>query len=63
MLGDIPVIGAFFRRQQTQKERQELVIVATPRLVGPVQAKDVPALPGSLLDTKDPVVPFGVVRP
>ena len=63
LLGDIPVIGAFFRRQQTQKERQELVIVATPRLVGPVQAKDVPALPGSLLDTKDPIVPFGVVRP
>ena len=63
VLGDIPVIGAFFRRQQTQKERQELVIVATPRLVGPVQAKDMPALPGSMLDTKDPVVPFGVVRP
>ena len=63
LLGDIPVIGAFFRRQQMQKERQELVIVATPRLVGPVQAKDIPALPGSLLDTKDPVVPFGMVRP
>ena len=63
ILGDIPVIGAFFRRQQTQKERQELVIVATPRLVGPVQPKDLPALPGSLLDTKNPVVPFGVVRP
>ena len=63
ILGDIPVIGAFFRRQQIQKERQELVIVATPRLVGPVQPKDLPALPGSLLDTQDPVVPFGVVRP
>jgi pilus assembly protein CpaC len=63
LLGDIPVIGAFFRRQQVQKERQELVIVATPRLVGPMQPKDVPALPGSLFDTKDPVVPFGVVRP
>jgi pilus assembly protein CpaC len=63
LLGDIPVIGGFFKRQQTQKERQELVIVATPRLVGPVQPKELPALPGSLLDTKDPVVPFGVVRP
>jgi pilus assembly protein CpaC len=63
LLGDIPVIGAFFKRQQTQKERQELVIVATPRLVGPVQPKELPALPGSLLDTTDPVVPFGVVRP
>lgn len=34
-LGDIPVLGAFFKRQQNQKERQELIIVATPRLVEP----------------------------
>jgi pilus assembly protein CpaC len=32
-LGDVPVLGAFFKRQQNQKERQELIIVATPRLV------------------------------
>lgn len=32
-LGDLPVLGAFFKRQQNQKERQELIIVATPRLV------------------------------
>jgi pilus assembly protein CpaC len=34
-LGDVPVLGAFFKRQQNQKERQELIIVATPRLVEP----------------------------
>lgn len=34
-LGDLPVLGAFFKRQQNQKERQELIIVATPRLVEP----------------------------
>lgn len=60
LLGDIPVLGAFFRRQQSQKERQELVIVATPRLVGPTQAQDMPPLPGT------PPAPdaqsFGVVR-
>lgn len=33
LLGDLPVLGAFFKRQQNQKERQELIIVATPRLV------------------------------
>lgn len=33
LLGDVPVLGAFFKRQQNQKERQELIIVATPRLV------------------------------
>ncbi|TCM15374.1 pilus assembly protein CpaC [Novosphingobium sp. PhB165] len=35
LLGDIPVLGAFFKRQQNQRERQELIIVATPRLVEP----------------------------
>lgn len=60
LLGDIPVLGAFFRRQQSQKERQELVIVATPRLVGPTQAQDMPPLPGST-PAPDPQS-FGVVR-
>ena len=63
LLGDIPVLGAFFRRQQNQKERQELVIVATPRLVGPVQAKDLPPLPGATVpDASDQGADFGVVR-
>ncbi|NIJ18107.1 type II and III secretion system protein family protein [Sphingobium vermicomposti] len=63
LLGDIPVLGAFFRRQQSQKERQELVIVATPRLVGPVQAASMPALPGTATDAIAPDAPtFGLVR-
>lgn len=61
LLGDIPVLGAFFRRQQSQKERQELVIVATPRLVGPTQAADLPPLPGTA-SPQDTAAPFGVVR-
>ncbi|KMS51117.1 Flp pilus assembly protein secretin CpaC [Novosphingobium barchaimii LL02] len=40
-LGDIPVLGAFFKRQQNQKERQELIIVATPRLVEPEAVRPV----------------------
>ena len=63
LLGDIPVLGAFFRRQQSQKERQELVIVATPRLVGPTQAKDMPPLPGAgAVPAADGEAAFGVVR-
>lgn len=63
LLGDIPVLGAFFRRQQSQKERQELVIVATPRLVGPVQAASMPPLPGASADAvTSSAPPFGVVR-
>lgn len=75
--GDLPVLGAFFKRQQTQKERQELIIVATPRLVGPMEAGTVPPLPGAATASFDPSVgdmilgtdgieqrtrPFGVVR-
>jgi pilus assembly protein CpaC len=76
-LGDLPVLGAFFKRQQNQKERQELIIVATPRLVGPMDPSQVPPLPGSATASIDPSIgdmiigtdgleqhsrPFGVVR-
>jgi pilus assembly protein CpaC len=46
LLGDIPIIGALFKRQETLKERQELVIVVTPRLVDPLKPDEVPSLPG-----------------
>lgn len=77
LLGDLPIIGAFFKRQQNQKERQELIIVATPRLVGPMEAGTMPPLPGTTEGAPDPTIgdmilgtdgieqrsrPFGVVR-
>ena len=74
LLGDIPVLGAFFKRQQNQKERQELIIVATPRLVDPLKPEDVPPLPRAGVDPSigDMILgtdgldqaqaPFGVVR-
>ncbi len=76
LLGDIPVLGALFKRQQTQKERQELIIVVTPRLVGPIQPGALPPLPtgaamvdagaagrGKSIDGLDQkAAPFGVVR-
>jgi pilus assembly protein CpaC len=46
-IGDLPVIGAFFKRQQNQRESQELIIVATPRLVGPMSPAQIPPLPGT----------------
>ncbi|WP_062791974.1 type II and III secretion system protein family protein [Sphingobium chlorophenolicum] len=49
-LGDLPVLGAFFKRQQNQKEKQELIIVATPRLVTAVKPEEVPPLPGVAVD-------------
>ena len=33
ILGDVPVIGAFFRNNYTKKEKKELVILLTPRII------------------------------
>jgi pilus assembly protein CpaC len=46
-IGELPVIGALFGRSRAQRDAQELVIIATPRLVRPMQASAVPPLPGS----------------
>ncbi|WP_269714207.1 type II and III secretion system protein family protein [Caulobacter sp. NIBR2454] len=39
-LGSLPVIGGLFKTQQSSGEKRELIIVATPRLVGPLNAED-----------------------
>ncbi|XAH24552.1 type II and III secretion system protein family protein [Xylophilus sp. GW821-FHT01B05] len=36
MLGDLPILGAFFKRQNYQQKETELVIIVTPRLVKPM---------------------------
>lgn len=46
-LGDIPIIGALFSRTNNAQERQELIVIATPRLVRPMEPEDVPPLPGT----------------
>ena len=40
-LGDIPILGAFFRSTSNSKMEKELVIVATVHLVKPVQESDI----------------------
>lgn len=47
-LGDLPVIGAFFRSTRFDREDKELLMVVTPHLVRPI-ARDAktPPLPGS----------------
>lgn len=54
-LGDLPILGTFFKRQQNQRESQELIIVATPRLVGPMDPGQIPPLPGTRNDV-DPTI-------
>lgn len=48
VLGDIPVLGAFFKRQNYQQNEKELVIIVTPHLVTPLpKSTDLtPLLPG-----------------
>lgn len=36
LLGDLPVLGSFFRRNNYQQSEKELVIVVTPHLVRPI---------------------------
>lgn len=47
LLGDLPIIGAFFKQLNYQRKDKELVIIVTPHLVSPL-AKDarLPSLPG-----------------
>lgn len=41
ILGDLPILGSFFRSAKTDREDKELVIVATVNLVKPVQESDI----------------------
>ncbi|MCK8562297.1 type II and III secretion system protein family protein [Yersinia ruckeri] len=41
LIGDIPILGALFRKTGTQTKRSELVVIATVNLVKPMQSKDV----------------------
>ncbi|PXX14411.1 pilus assembly protein CpaC [Paraburkholderia tropica] len=54
LLGDLPVIGAFFKTLNYQQNERELVIVVTPHLVSPL-AKDakLPSSPGELSEQRD----------
>jgi len=46
LLGDLPILGSFFRNLSYKREDKELVIVVTPRLVRPLaRGTDIP-LPG-----------------
>jgi pilus assembly protein CpaC len=45
VLGDLPIIGNLFKTKAESKERTELVVIITPRLVQPLNPADVPPLP------------------
>lgn len=53
MLGDLPIIGAFFRSVDYSQEDTELVIVVTPRLVRPIARGVTLPLPGGRQEQAD----------
>ena len=53
MLGDLPIIGAFFRSVDYSQEDTELVIVVTPRLVRPIARGVALPLPGGRQEKTD----------
>ncbi|VVP95057.1 hypothetical protein PS918_03601 [Pseudomonas fluorescens] len=54
-LGDIPIIGAFFRNSTINREERELLMIVTPHLVQPLAANaPLPSLPGEKLRNYDP---------
>ncbi|WP_223593612.1 type II and III secretion system protein family protein [Pseudomonas sp. A-R-19] len=54
-LGDIPVLGAFFRDSTIHREERELLMIVTPHLVQPLAANaQLPSLPGEQLRNYDP---------
>jgi pilus assembly protein CpaC len=56
-LGDLPILGNFFKFTQNSHERQELIVIATPHLVGPLDGRQIPPLPGDA--TRDYNPSFG----
>lgn len=54
-LGDIPILGAFFRDSNTSSEEKELLMIVTPHLVQPLAVNaQLPAMPGEKLRNYDP---------
>ena len=51
-LGDLPIIGPMFSNTSHERQEKELVVLVTPYLAAPMEACQVPALPGA--DIKDP---------
>lgn len=53
-LGDLPVIGAFFKSLSYEQDDKELVFIVTPHLVAPIaKGAPLPATPGELSEQRD----------
>jgi pilus assembly protein CpaC len=53
VLGEIPVLGALFRSSSFQKNETELIVIATPHLVKPLNAAEQPLPMDSYVEPND----------
>ncbi|RAS24257.1 pilus assembly protein CpaC [Paraburkholderia bryophila] len=54
LLGDLPVIGTFFKQLNYQQNEKELVIIVTPHLVSPLaKGATLPSTPGEQSEQRD----------
>ncbi|CAB3698024.1 type II and III secretion system protein family protein [Paraburkholderia rhynchosiae] len=54
LLGDLPIIGAFFKQLNYQQNDKELVIIVTPHLVSPLaRGATLPATPGEQAEQRN----------
>lgn len=49
-LGDLPYIGPLFSNTTHQRQEKELLVMVTPFMVSPLEAHQVPCLPGADID-------------
>lgn len=57
LLGDLPIIGAFFKQLSYSQADKELVIIVTPHLVSPIaRGAALPATPGEQSEQRDGAV-------
>ncbi|SDH70613.1 pilus assembly protein CpaC [Paraburkholderia phenazinium] len=57
LLGDLPIIGAFFKQLSYSQNDKELVIIVTPHLVSPIaKGAALPSTPGELSEQRDGAV-------
>ena len=53
LLGDLPIIGTFFRSMQYAQDEKELVIIVTPHLIRPLAKGAKLPLPGEDQEKRD----------
>jgi pilus assembly protein CpaC len=54
LLGDLPIIGAFFKQMNYQQNDKELVIIVTPHLVAPLaKGAKLPSTPGEQAEQRN----------